>query len=83
MDPVANGIGPLAAVISLVNSGGEVTQKAALPIWVLILGGVGIVTGLATLGYRVMQTIGTRITQLTPSRGYCATLTAASTVVLA
>jgi PiT family inorganic phosphate transporter len=80
---VANGIGPLAAVISIVNSGGEVAQKASLPIWVLLLGGVGIVTGLATLGYRVMRTIGTRITQLTPSRGYCATLAAATTVVLA
>jgi PiT family inorganic phosphate transporter len=80
---VANGIGPLAAVVSLVNSGGEVGQKAALPIWILLLGGVGIVVGLATLGYRVMRTIGTRITQLTPSRGYCATLAAATTVVLA
>lgn len=80
---VANGIGPLAAVISLVNSGGELSQKAALPIWILLLGGVGIVTGLATLGYRVMKTIGTKITQLTPSRGYCATLAAATTVVLA
>ena len=80
---VANGIGPLAAVISLVQSGGEVTQKAALPLWVLLLGGVGIVVGLATLGYRVMRTIGTKITQLTPSRGYCATLAAATTVVLA
>ena len=80
---VANGIGPLAAVISLVQSGGEVSQSAAMPLWVLALGGVGIITGLATLGYRVMKTIGTRITQLTPSRGYCATLAAASTVVLA
>jgi PiT family inorganic phosphate transporter len=80
---VANGIGPLAAVISLVQSGGEVTQKAALPIWILLLGGVGIVAGLATLGYRVMRTIGTKITQLTPTRGYCATLAAATTVVLA
>ena len=80
---VANGIGPLAAVISLVNSGGEVTQKAGLPLWVLVLGGIGIVIGLATWGYRVMQTIGTKITQLTPSRGYCATLAAATTVVLA
>ena len=80
---VANGIGPLAAVASLVNSGGEVAQKADLPIWILILGGVGIVLGLATLGYRVMRTIGTEITQLTPTRGYCATLAAASTVVLA
>ncbi|MCF7984872.1 MAG: inorganic phosphate transporter [Thiohalocapsa sp.] len=80
---VANGIGPMAAVVSIVQSGGEVAQKASLPLWILILGGVGIVVGLATLGYRVMQTIGTRITELTPTRGYCATLAAATTVVLA
>jgi PiT family inorganic phosphate transporter len=80
---VANGIGPLAAVASIVHSGGEVAQKSALPLWILVMGGTGIVIGLATLGYRVMQTIGTRITQLTPSRGFCATLAAAATVVLA
>ena len=80
---VANGIGPLAAVVSIVNSGGEVAQKADLPIWVLVLGGAGIVVGLATMGYKVMQTIGTKITELTPTRGYCATLAAATTVVLA
>jgi len=80
---VANGIGPLAAVISIVQSGGEVTQKAGLPLWILIVGGGGIVLGLATMGYKVMKTIGTRITELTPSRGYCATLAAAATVVLA
>ncbi len=80
---VANGIGPLAAVLSIVRSGGEVAQKSDLPVWVLVIGGVGIVVGLATMGYRVMRTIGTRITELTPSRGYCATLAAAATVVLA
>ncbi|MGB5438450.1 MAG: inorganic phosphate transporter [Gammaproteobacteria bacterium] len=80
---VANGIGPLAAVVSIIQSGGEVTQKAALPLWILVLGGTGIVLGLATMGYRVMKTIGSGITQLTPSRGYCATLAAAATVVLA
>jgi PiT family inorganic phosphate transporter len=80
---VANGIGPMAAVVSIVQSGGEVAQKASLPLWILILGGFGIVVGLATMGYRVMKTIGTRITELTPSRGYCATLAAAATVVLA
>ena len=80
---VANGIGPLAAVISIVQSGGEVVQKANLPLWILILGGGGIVVGLMTMGYRVMQTIGTKITTLTPSRGFCATLAAAATVVLA
>jgi PiT family inorganic phosphate transporter len=80
---VANGIGPLAAVVSIIQSGGEVAQKAELPLWILVLGGTGIVVGLATMGYRVMQTIGSGITQLTPSRGYCATLAAAATVVLA
>jgi len=80
---VANGIGPMAAVVSIVQSGGEVAQKSELPIWILLLGGAGIVVGLATMGYRVMRTIGTRITELTPTRGFCATLAAAGTVVLA
>ena len=80
---VANGIGPLAAVLALVESGGDLAQSSPLPIWVLVLGGVGIVLGLATYGYRVMQTIGTRITELTPSSGFCATMAAAATVVLA
>ena len=80
---VANGIGPLAAVVSIIESGGEVAQKAQTPIWILVLGGAGIVIGLATMGYKVMQTIGTKITELTPTRGYCATLAAATTVVLA
>lgn len=80
---VANGIGPLAAVVSIVDSGGNVVQKSGLPLWILFLGGAGIVVGLATMGYKVMQTIGTKITELTPTRGYCATLAAAITVVVA
>ncbi len=80
---VANGIGPLAAVYGLVKSGGEMAQKSDLPIWILVIGGAGIVLGLATYGYRVMATIGTQITELTPTRGFCATLAAAITVVLA
>lgn len=80
---VANGIGPLAAVVSIVGSGGEVLQKAPLPIWILLIGGAGIVLGLITLGYRVMLTVGKKITELTPSRGFCAELAAASTVVIA
>ena len=79
---VANGIGPLAAVVSIARTS-EVAQTSALPLWILALGGGGIVLGLATLGYRVMRTIGRRITELTPSRGFCAELAAASTVVLA
>ncbi len=80
---VANGIGPLAAVVSIVSSGGEVMQKSELPVWILLLGGGGIVLGLITLGYRVMLTVGRKITELTPSRGFCAELAAATTVVLA
>ncbi len=79
---VANGVGPLAAVASVVKSGGEMAQQSELPLWILILGGTGIVIGLSTMGYRVMQTIGTRITQLTPTRGFSAELAAAATVVL-
>ncbi|MEE8380080.1 MAG: inorganic phosphate transporter [Gammaproteobacteria bacterium] len=80
---VANAIGPLAAVISIVENGGEVGQKSALPIWVLILGGGGIVIGLVTYGHKVIATIGSNITKLTPSSGFAATLAAATTVVLA
>ena len=80
---VANGIGPMAAVVSIVHSGGEMAQESALPLWILIVGGCGIVLGLATLGYRVIQTIGSKITELVPTRGFSAELAAATTVVLA
>jgi PiT family inorganic phosphate transporter len=80
---VANGVGPLAAVYGLIHSGGEVTQKLAMPVWILALGGGGIVLGLVTYGYRVMRTIGTKITALTPTSGFCATVAAALTVVIA
>ncbi|HHH47572.1 MAG TPA: inorganic phosphate transporter, partial [Gammaproteobacteria bacterium] len=77
---VANAIGPLAAVVSIVEHDGVVTQKSALPMWILALGGLGIVIGLMTYGKKVMATIGTQITELTPSRGFAATLAAATTV---
>jgi PiT family inorganic phosphate transporter len=80
---VANGIGPLAAVVSILDSAGQVAKQAATPNWILLLGGGGIVVGLATLGARVMRTIGEKITLLTPTRGFCANLATASTVVLA
>ncbi|MBQ4890521.1 MULTISPECIES: inorganic phosphate transporter [Shewanella] len=80
---VANAIGPLAAVVSVVNSGGAIESKAALAWWILPLGAIGIVMGLAIFGKRVMQTIGKNITHLTPSRGFAAELAAASTVVIA
>ncbi|NNC99026.1 MAG: inorganic phosphate transporter [Gammaproteobacteria bacterium] len=80
---VANAVGPLAAIASVINSGGEIAGKSALPGWILVLGGFGIVVGLATYGFRVMATIGRKITELTPSRGFAAELGAASTVVFA
>ncbi len=80
---VANGIGPLAAVVDIVKTGGVVATQTGLPIWILALGGVGIVVGLSTMGYRVMKTIGKKITELTPTRGFSAELAAAATVVLA
>ena len=79
---VANAVGPVAAVVSTVTSG-AVTQKSALPSWVLFLGAFGIVFGLATYGFKVIRTVGRKITELTPSRGFAAELAAATTVVLA
>ena len=79
---VANAVGPMAAVISIVNSG-SIAAKSVMPAWVLLLGGAGIVVGLATYGFKVMATIGKKITELTPSRGFAAELGAAATVVLA
>jgi inorganic phosphate transporter, PiT family len=80
---VANAIGPLSAIVSTIHSLGEVTAKSQIAWWILPLGGVGIVVGLATLGHKVMATVGTGITELTPSRGFAAQLATASTVVLA
>jgi len=79
---VANAIGPIAAVISVAQTG-SITAKSALPIWVLVLGGAGIVVGLATYGRHVIATVGRKITQLTPSRGFAAELAAATTIVIA
>ena len=80
---VANAVGPLAAVVNVVNSGGDIAAKSAMPSWILLLGGAGIVFGLATYGFKVMGTIGRKITELTPSRGFAAELGAAATVVFA
>ena len=79
---VANAIGPLAAVVSVAQSG-VVGASAALPLWILVLGGTGIVIGLATYGVNVIATVGKKITELTPSRGFAAELAAATTIVIA
>ncbi|TAJ91510.1 MAG: inorganic phosphate transporter [Gammaproteobacteria bacterium] len=81
---VANAIGPMSAVISVAMEGGKsVAAKAPVPLWVLALGGLGIVVGLATWGWRVIETVGRRITELTPTRGFCAEFGTATTIVLA
>ena len=79
---VANAIGPLAAVIGVAQTG-SIAAKSVLPIWVMVLGGGGIVIGLATFGRHVIATVGKKITQLTPSRGFAAELAAATTIVIA
>jgi len=79
---VANAVGPLAAVISTAKSG-VVAAESSLETWVLMLGAVGIVIGLATYGVRVIRTVGQKITHLTPSRGFAAELAASTTIVVA
>jgi len=79
---VANAIGPLAAVIGIATTG-SIAANSTLPVWVLALGGGGIVIGLATFGRHVIATVGKKITQLTPSRGFAAELAAATTIVIA
>ncbi len=79
---VANSVGPLAAVVTILQTG-EIAMKSPVPVWILVLGGVGIVIGLATWGWRVMLTIGKKITELTPTRGFSAEFATATTLVLA
>jgi len=80
---VANAVGPLAAVATTIKSGGMIGSQAPMAGWILLVGAIGIVVGLATYGWKVIMTVGRRITELTPSRGFAAELAAASTVVIA
>ncbi len=79
---VANAIGPLAGIVSVAKNE-AFTAKADIVWWILPLGGIGIVVGLATWGHRVMKTIGQKISEITPSRGFAAELAAAATIILA
>jgi Phosphate/sulphate permeases len=79
---VANAVGPLAAVVAVIKSG-QALGKVPVPVWVLALGGAGIVTGLATFGYRVIRTVGSKITEMNPSRGFSAEFGGAMTVLVA
>ena len=80
---VANAIGPLSAVVSIIEHGGILAGKTPMTWWVLPLGALGIIAGLAVMGQKVMDTIGTGITDLTPSRGFAAQFATATTVILA
>ena len=79
---VSNAIGPVAAILSTLKTQ-MVDQQSVVPSWLLAFGGVGIVLGLATWGWRVIDTIGKKITELTPTRGFAAEFGAASTVLFA
>jgi PiT family inorganic phosphate transporter len=78
---VANSVGPLAAVANILKTG-TVEMKVPVPLWILVLGGFGIVLGLGTYGYRVMATVGTKITEITPTRGVAADIAATVTVLI-
>ncbi|MEJ2688614.1 MAG: inorganic phosphate transporter [Deltaproteobacteria bacterium] len=77
---VANAVGPLAAIVNILEHG-SVAMKVGIPFWILAIGGAGIVFGLATYGYKVMHTVGTEITEITPSRGVAADIAATVTVL--
>jgi inorganic phosphate transporter, PiT family len=79
---VANAIGPVAAVLDVIKNG-VISDVATIPPWLLAFGGLGIVVGLATWGWRVIETIGKKITELTPTRGFCAEFGAATTILIA
>ncbi len=79
---VANAVGPLAAVVAVIQTG-QILPSVEVPLWVLALGGAGIVVGLATFGYRVIETVGRKITEMNPSRGFSAEFGGAITVLLA
>lgn len=79
---VANAIGPVAAALEIIRKGG-LSMTSHVPVWLLAMGGVGIVVGLATWGWRVMETIGRKITELTPTRGFSAEFGAAITILVA
>ncbi len=80
---VANAIGPLAAIFNIMSGQAELLQGRSVSNWLLLLGGLGIVAGLATWGWRVIETVGRKITELTPSRGFAAGFAGAITIVLA
>ncbi|MCC5608535.1 inorganic phosphate transporter [Nostoc sp. CHAB 5834] len=80
---VGNAIAPLAAIVYINRTGSVPTDGITIPIWILILGGAGIVGGLAVWGKKVIATIGENIIALQPSSGFCAELATATTILIA
>lgn len=78
---VANAIGPVAAIVIVIQTQ-KVEMQVAIPLWLLLLGGVGLAFGVYTWGYRVMETVGEKITSITPTRGFSAEFGTATTVLL-
>ena len=78
----SNAIGPMAAVYQVLSSGGELAESAEVPVWLVLLGSAGIAIGVMTWGWRVMDTIGTKITDITPTRGFAAEFGAATTILI-
>ena len=79
---LANGVGPMATAIQIIETQAVSARSAVTP-FMLLLGAIGIAVGVVTYGYKVMATIGNKITQLTPTRGYAATVAASIVVVAA
>lgn len=80
---VANAVGPVAAIYTVVSHPDNIGAVSIVPTWILLIGALGIVIGLVSFGHRVIATVGSGITELTPSRGFAATLATAITVVVA
>ena len=81
---VANAVGPLAAIVEVVNKGGtEIARAAPIPLWVMMVGALGIAVGLALFGPRVIKTVGSEITELDQMRAYCIAMAATITVIIA
>lgn len=78
---VANAIGPLAAIFSVVKTK-SVALQVEVPLWMLFMGGIAVGGGLIAFGARVMETIGKNITEMTPIRGFCAQFGAATTILI-
>lgn len=79
---VSNSVGPLAAIVAIYNTNGEVSKKVDVPIWILSLGGAGIVVGLVTYGYKILRVLGVKLVKITPARGFAIELSSAFVIVV-